>query len=167
MENNLITSIEETTSQLMQAIDSFSQKQFNLVPFEGSWTGGQVAEHLLKSESGIQQVLAGNTQPTNRLPNKFAAEIEKTFLDFKTKMQSPPDIIPSDEPKEKQALLIALQANRTEIKRQATHIDLTKTFTDFPLPNMGALTGIEWLTFLISHSKRHIHQLVNINKKLN
>lgn len=163
---NLIKMMDETTSELLQTIDSFTQEQINIVPFEGSWTAGQVAEHLLKSESGIPVLLLGNKMITNRPADENTGMIEDMFLDFTTKMKSPPDILPSNEPKEKEAFYNALKANRAEIKCLCNTVDLTQTLADFLLPNMGALTGIEWVTFLVCHSKRHIHQLKNIRQKL-
>lgn len=166
MENNIIKEIDETTAELLKTVDSFTQEEFDKVPFEGSWTAAQVAEHVLKSESGIPVTWLGNAEPTKRKPDENVGIIKSTFLDFTTKLKSPDFILPSQNPPAKQVLYDSLKANRAEVKRLASTLDLTQTFTDFSMPQMGHLTGIEYATFLICHSKRHIHQLKNIKEKL-
>jgi hypothetical protein len=166
MKNTLLQSMEQTTQALLQTIDSFTQNEFNIVPFEGSWTAAQVAEHLLKSESGLRSLFLGNTAPSNRPVDKNVKMLQDLFLDFSTKLQSPPPILPSADVKDKDLLYKALATNRAELTRLANTIDLTQTFTDYSFPTVGQLTGIEWLTFVVCHSKRHIHQLNNIKKHL-
>lgn len=166
MTNDLLTQFQETTVDLLQTVSLFTQEQFNTIPFEESWTAAQVAEHLFKAESGLPKVLQGNTGPTARPVDQNVAMIKQIFLDFTHKMKSPAFIIPSPAEviQDKEALYTGLKANRMELERLFSIVDLSLTYTDFPLPNLGELTGVEWLVFLTSHSIRHIHQLKNIHK---
>ena len=41
----MIAEIKQTAADLLQALEAFNEHSFNQVPFEGSWTAGQVAEH--------------------------------------------------------------------------------------------------------------------------
>jgi len=166
MKEKLITGLEETTKDLLETLASFNQEDFNKVPFEGSWTAGQVAEHLFKSESNIPRVLKGNAEETKRDPFEKVAIIESIFLDYTKKLRSPEFILPSNEVKDKTYFIKAFEGTRTELKHFIETADLTRTFIDFPFPQLGTFTGWEWICFAVSHSKRHIRQMKIIAEKL-
>lgn len=162
MNTDIIAAIDQTTDDLLQTIRLFTPEQFNKTPFEGSWTGGQVAEHLLKSESGLPHVWGSRGASVERPVDAKVDTIRGIFLDFSTRMKSPDFILPSAGPHIQEDLYNALEANRAEIKRLAGITDLSLAYPDFPFPQMGELTGIEWAEFLVSHSTRHIRQMKNI-----
>jgi hypothetical protein len=165
---DLIAELEATTKELLDTLSLFTQEQFNSIPFEGSWTAGQVAEHLFKSKARVPKLLSGNSRPTTeRQPDEKTAAVKAIFLDFSTKLKSPDFIVPSNERKEKQALLSALQSNSEEIRRVVHTADLSRTITDYPFPQLGEFTGWEWICFMVCHSKRHIRQLKNIYRAIN
>jgi hypothetical protein len=166
MKEQLITELSETTQDLLLTLSMFSQEEFNTVPFEGSWTAGQVAEHLFKSESNIPRVIRGSSKETTRNPFEKTGIIQAVFLDFSKKLQSPEFILPSNEPKNKEHSIKGFEAVRKELQTLMETTDLTKTFTDFPFPQMGELTGWEWICFAVCHSERHIRQMKNIAEKL-
>ena len=166
MKEKISTGFEETTKDLLATLCSFTQEEFNTIPFEGSWTPGQVAEHLYKSESNIVRALKGNSEKTERDPYEHTAIIEKIFLNYTTKLKSPEFIIPSDKPKNQNLLVNDLDTNRKELKKLMDTLDFDKTFTNFSFPQLGHLTGWECLCFIVCHSKRHIHQMKNIAEKL-
>ena len=166
MEKAILVAIDETTNDLLQAIAAFEPEQFNRIPFEGSWTAAQVAEHVYKSESGLPTILKSKSVITERAPDEKAPIIRSIFLDFITKLKSPDFILPSNEPQEKEILYNAIKNNREEIARLAASADLTKIFSDFPFPTLGELTGLEWITFIVCHSKRHTFQVKNIYEQV-
>ncbi len=86
--------LTSTTDKLLQTISSFPEEKFNTVPFEGSWTAAQVSDHILKSVSGIQEMLYTTTKPTARQPDEKVGAIKAMFLDFTTKMKSPDFVLP-------------------------------------------------------------------------
>jgi len=158
----VLTYLESTTKELKESLSSFNEEQINISPAEESWTAGQVAEHVLKSESGLSRILTGKTGPTNRRPDEKNDLIESIFLDFSTKMKSPDFIIPSDGPHNKELLIQNMSNNRKNLIGLVRDLDLSPTCYDFALPGMGEFTRLEWLCFIISHSTRHIRQLKNI-----
>ena len=164
---NFITEFDEATNDLLNTIASFSQEEFNAIPFEGSWTAAQVTEHLLKSETPMPSLFKSNSRPTiERAPDEKVATIKSIFLDFNSKLQSPEFILPSNEVKEKEALFTTLKTTKADIRSVIETVDLSRTFTDFPFPQLGEFTGWEWICFLTSHSKRHTHQMKNIKAAL-
>jgi hypothetical protein len=166
MEKQIRSGLDETTNELLATISLFTPGEFNEVPFEGSWTGGQVAEHLFKSEARLPKVLGSPSKPAERDPFEKTGILASVFLDFNTKLNSPEFILPSTEEKKKEFFLDGFAKNREEIKKVINAIDLSKTITDIPFPQMGELTGWEWLFFLNAHTKRHTRQMKNIFQKL-
>lgn len=166
MKEQLITGFNETTRDLLATLSLFNQNEFNKIPFEGSWTAGQTAEHLYKSDSSIPNVLKSNSKATERNPFEKTAVIEMIFFDFSKKLQSPEFILPSAEPKNKEDFIKGFERTRKELKDLIETLDLRRTFTDFPFPQLGEFTGWEWICFAVSHSKRHIRQMKNIAEKL-
>ncbi len=166
MKTDLLNEIDQSTAGLLNAIELFTTEQFNRIPFEGSWTAGQVAEHVYKSEAGIPKIWRGSSIATERDPDEKSAVLKSIFLDFSKKLTPPDFILPTDEPKEVEALYNAIKAKRQEIRKLAEEADLTRTFTGASFPQLGELTGLEWATFMISHSKRHTFQITNIFNKI-
>jgi len=166
MKEKLITEFEETTKDLFETLSSFTHEEFNKIPFEGSWTAGQVAEHLFKSESNIPRVLNGNSKETERDPFEKTGIIQKVFLDYTIKMKSPESILPSDDPKDKNFFIKGFEGTRKELQNLIETKDLYRTFTDFPFPQLGEFTGWEWICFAVCHSRRHIRQMKIISEKL-
>src|SRR5688500_18384836 len=76
------------------AFDRFTAEQINVVPFEGSWTPAQVAEHIIKATSGLPD---NKTAPADRSADAKVAEIESVFLNFDIKMKSPEFVLPGNK----------------------------------------------------------------------
>jgi hypothetical protein len=166
MKNDLLEEVKRTKEQLLETLALFDDKDINTIPFEGSWTGGQVAEHVLKSLSGALTNVTGAVKPTERAPDVHVKELRNIFLDMNIKMKSPEAIIPSDELKNKEALAAKLSEKLDGLKSVAANDDLTQTCTLFEMYKMGALTRLEWISFSMYHTQRHTNQLKNIIEHL-
>ncbi len=170
MKNNyrheILSGLAETSSDLFKTLNLFAQDQFNKIPFEDSWTAAQVADHILKSETGVPIVLKGKSKKALREPDEKVEEIKSIFLNYDLKMKSPDSVLPSNEKQDNEDISARLKANREEIVKLAGSLNLEDVFYDFEFPTIGELTGIEWLTFIICHTKRHTHQMKNIADKL-
>jgi hypothetical protein len=167
MQQKVYDDFIKTTNKLIQLISSLSQDKLNQVPFEGSWTAGQVGDHLRRSY-GIAEILNGKTITTERPVNEKIKGIKELFLNFDIKMDSPEFIIPSNDVIDKERLIKGLKNKIEQVKTVINNNDdLTRTCLDFELPGSGALTQIEWIQFMTIHTQRHIHQLKNIISKLN
>lgn len=162
----LIAALNQNTGALLKLIAAFDDARFNEVPFAGSWTAGQVADHLLQSESGIPETLEGSTRITERKADEMVPVIASIFLDFSTKMKSPDFILPSDGHHDPKAYYEKFRHSRSQLGVLIEALDLTVTCTSFPFPQLGELTRYEWLNFGLCHAKRHTHQMENIYSKL-
>ncbi|NII26587.1 DinB family protein [Pseudoflavitalea sp. X16] len=165
--NKLLRELDLTARGLLETVAAFSQGQFNKIPFAGSWTAGQVSEHLLKSIAGIPELMLGNTRTTTeRKGDEKVQAIESIFLDYDIKMKSPDFTLPSGGPHDRNELLNGLRTALDALAEKARTTDLTATCTDFPFPRIGELTRWEWICFAICHSKRHTLQLKNIYRPI-
>jgi hypothetical protein len=166
LKEQLTSEFEETTKELFEALSLFSDEDFNKIPFEGSWTAGQVAEHLFKSESNIPRVLSASSKETEGDPFEKTGIIRTVFLDYTIKLQSPEFILPSANKKQTATFIEGFEETRKELKTMIGTLDLNKTFTSFSFPQIGNWTGWELICFVVCHSKRHIRQMKMIAEKI-
>lgn len=162
MNSSLIIEIDRTTLPLLEAISVFEQKDFNRTPFNGAWSAAQVAEHLVKVESGVSALLSGRTAEVSRDPEAFVPLIRKIFLDFDQKYKSPEEMLPSGKIQHRDKLYQSILSNRERITDLVSAADLNRICELYPFPGAGYYTGKEWICFLNCHSVRHIRQLNNI-----
>jgi DinB superfamily len=168
MNTALVTSVKQTMDELQKLFSSFTQQQVDIVPFEGSWTAGQVAEHIIKSIGNLPAFFNSNTVTTNDRPfDGNVATLQHIFLDFSTKMQSPPFILPEATQHDKETILESFSNLKSQMITAAETLDLTLTCKSFEMPGIGYLTRFEWLHFFMVHTKRHTHQLGKIFAALN
>ena len=159
--------IIKTLSDLASSVEIFDEDKLNKVPFEGSWTGAQVIQHLILSNGGFADVMDGPVKKTDRPVDQMVDEIKKSFLNFNIKMKSPEFIIPEFRDYQKDNLLQSLESIKKKIISLIDEKDLTQTCTSFELPVLGYLTRWESLHFILYHTQRHVFQLQNIFLKLN
>lgn len=165
MVKEISNELQSTTDELVRLLSSFSKEQFNKVPFEGSWTAGQLAEHMHKSY-GVAELLYGPVKETKRDPAEKVKQIKEIFLNFDTKMKSPDFIVPENKAYDKSTLLNSLHESIEKIKHGTATLNLDETCTAFALPGLGEMTRTEWIYFVIYHTQRHVHQLKNIAEKI-
>lgn len=152
--------VRETGTAIIEELEQFSEQQLNTIPFEGSWTAGQVGEHLLKS-GGAVEVVFGRAIATERAPDEKIPMLS-IFLDLSIKMQSPDFILPSDGFHPKQQLIDGMQECWAGVRKAVDTLDLAETCLDFEMPMIGVLTRFEWISFYVFHTQRHLHQLKKI-----
>jgi hypothetical protein len=153
--------ISATFSELNDTLSVFSDAQLDQVPFEGSWTPGEVAEHIIKSLSGIKFFLEGPVKEPGRAPAEKIKALEDLFLNFEIKMKSPDFILPQAKQHDKEEQLRVLN----ELEQQmldGAKLDLSLLCEAGEFPTFGYLTRLEWIHFFLAHTQRHTHQLKNI-----
>jgi hypothetical protein len=159
----LIEAIERTNNDVVKILSAFSQQQLNVVPFAGSWTAAQVADHIYKFQSGIPQLMNGETRATKRKPDEHEPALKAMFLDFTIKMQAPEFVVPTNEPQQKEVLIDKINNTTKAITETMQALDLSETCLAYSLPGgFGELTRMEWGYFILYHTQRHLRQLGNI-----
>lgn len=163
MKTALQRDIVETFKKLNETLSSFSDEEINTVPFKGSWTPGQVVQHIILGNSGYPELFAGNTKPTIRKYDEHVKELEGIFLNFNTKMDAPDFLKPEAKNYNKNALTLSLLKIESDLLNAAENNDLTLTCLDFQVPGFENFTIYEWINFALVYSQRHTHQLQKIS----
>lgn len=159
----LAEEMQQAADEFMATLSRFSNEQLNTVPFAGSWTAGQVADHIRKATDGLPDA---NTKAADRDPSLYVETLTSLFLDFKAKYESPEFVRPDIGPFQTRALLRELVRIKNENAAIALTRDLTHLCLDFEMPGLGHLTRYEWLKFMVAHIQRHSYQLKNIAEKI-
>ena len=162
MENNirtaLISELRQTFDHLVQTINKFDEDSLNRVPFAGSWTAGQVGEHLVIATAGIPD---SKTTNTDRSFDEQVPATKAMFFDLNQKFEAM-DILQPKQTKHDKATLIAQIRTNEALCEEAASKDLEALCLDMELPVFGFLTRFEWVKFVIYHTQRHIMQIEKI-----
>ena len=162
MKSLIFSEIDHTLTELSNCLAAIDQQDLNTVPFEDSWTAGQLVQHLNMSNNGFVELLHGPANDTQRDPGRMVEKIKNGFLDFSTKMKSPEFIVPPEVSYDKTKLMVTLKGIQNKLLDGIGTLDLTKTCQGFELPVFGALTRLEAVNFVLYHTQRHIHQFNKI-----
>ena len=157
---NLKEEVRKTGAAIVESLNRFSEEGLNEVPYEGSWTAGQVGEHLIKS-GGVADVVFGQAGETQRAPDE-KLPVLRMFLDFSIKMKTPDFIVPSDGYHDKREIVEQLRKVWDRFGEAVETLDMNETCLDFEMPMVGRLTRLEWISFQVYHTKRHLWQLQKI-----
>jgi hypothetical protein len=160
------TKFDAAFTELLNLLSSFDREQFNIKPGEEKWSAGQVAGHLIKANSGFTKLLKGADAVTERKPDGKIAQIEADFSNFERKMTAPDFLMPDEKIYERENSIDSFERIKSEIDDAVHTEDLTKTRTAFEFPADGFLTGLETLSFVKAHIKRHNFQLKRIRERI-
>lgn len=167
MENQLIPQLESALDTTISLLTSISDKDFNTVPFAGSWTAAQVGRHLYKSQKGTDGMLQNPMPQPDRNPAQRIPEYKNILMDFEHKMNAPGFLVPEDNEFNKAQLINSLKEVKEEILPVIGTVNLNETA---PQPDDSPLNGstkLEIVHFLLYHTLRHNHQIEKIREALN
>ena len=159
VKHDLAAKLMSAYNEFIKTLGKFSEGQINKSPFEGSWTPGQVASHIIKATKAIPDK---NAVDTDRQYDEKVSQIESVFLNLDTKMKSPDYVYPDSGPFIKEELLQQLESIRDKYQQRIAERDISQLCEGFQLPPMGTMTRYEWFWFNLTHVKRHLHQLRNM-----
>lgn len=165
MEKKFFNDLKKTTNELLDLVSSASEKALNEIPFEGSWSAAQIAEHLLKSY-GIVELLKNPQAKTERIADEKVELLKSVFLNFNQKAKSAAAILPSDNFINKENLLRSLKKRIAEIEEVIQTKDLSETCKSVSPPVFETMTKLEWLHLILYHTQRHNRQIKNIFQHL-
>lgn len=158
-----LTTFNATGKRLIAVLSDFTEQEWNTIPFEGSWTPAQVADHIRQSMEGALEAAQDADKTVDREQNEKVPEIQQLFLDFTIKMEAPEFVLPADQPMEKAAMIAAIEQSWNALIKLKETKDLSLVYTAFEFPGFGELTAFEWLAFCEFHTQRHTRQLENIS----
>lgn len=155
----VLTTIDETVARLSGLMSPIGEEEINSVPYENSWTAGELLSHITKSLSGIAEAMTIPGKPAKRNPGEKVADFKKTFLDFSIQMTSPDFIIPDRKNYDKISALDELIMAAERLKENTNKAAMADVVENLP---MGEVTKLELLHFALYHTQRHLHQMHKI-----
>jgi hypothetical protein len=167
MQEELINEIGTFHQDLNRTLSRFSDETLNTVPFEESWTAGQVTEHIIKSQLYIiAQLSEGPVSTADRLYDQEVNTMQEIFRDKESKAKTDESIAPGPPTHDLKKLLETLQKQ----KEQQIKIIKTRKLEEFismlEFPGIGHLSRYEWMHMMKEHGQRHRRQIDNIYTKL-
>jgi len=151
--------IDEANKEFVQLTSSLNSQQVNRVPFKDSWTAAQLVVHVTKSNTSIVKALNAESKIVERKPDERLQQLEKMFLDFSVKLNSPAFILPTENTYSKETTVADLEKSVEELKQAGNKTNLSEAVKH---PAFGEITKLELLHFVKYHMQRHLHQLKKI-----
>ncbi len=155
--------IQTVFDAVIATLGAVAESSVDEVPFEGSWTIGQVAEHIIICSRGIPD---SKYQHAERAYDEQVAELRNLFSDRSQKSKAAPEVYPKETSHSLPELIAQLRRNKEKLLQIANGKNLTALCLDMAFPFMGYLTRYEWLIFVCVHTQRHLHQITDIQGHL-
>ena len=165
MKPEIINELETALNKTTELLSGFDDNQINHSHSKDNWSAAQVGQHLLKSTTGMDELLYAPSKPADRKPDEGAQKLKELFLNFEIKMKSPDFIVPEDKDYNKSELINALEDTNKKMLEAIKDTDLTEIA---PLPEGHPLKGstkLEIIHFVTYHTMRHNHQIQNIQRQ--
>ncbi len=160
---NLINNITKTFDGLVNTLFKANDTDLNKIPFENSWSIGQVAEHIILCGNGIPD---SKTEISTRQKDEKVPVLKDIFLNMDEKSKADPALTPHGVTHKQEDLVNQIKAVKEKLCLIAEEKDLNDICLDMEFPTLGLLTRYEWLSFICFHTQRHTRQIENIIKHL-
>ncbi|NNE67467.1 MAG: DinB family protein [Pyrinomonadaceae bacterium] len=151
----------------VKTIGDLTPQQLAFRPHEKSWTVGQVAEHLLITESALRGMIDDGVlkTPLNKDPGVFRfadGAITLAVTNRAQKFQAPPVVQPKAKVTTAEGLVNGFKEARAKNVEylKTTEVDLRNHFAQSPL--FGTIDAYQWFLFLNGHTERHLAQIDEI-----
>ncbi len=164
---NLIEHYQQNLEEFIASFIDMPANHFNQKPEEGSWSVGQVVEHIFRSELASTRILNGKTKTPDEHSDEKAEYIRRQFTDRKKKFTAFGPIVPSEDPKDPQELAEKIRQNRKKQIQLLETADLNEICLNFEHPLFGLMSRKEWMVFNSTHANRHKAQISDIRSQLN
>ncbi|HJN46765.1 MAG: DinB family protein [Vicinamibacterales bacterium] len=160
--------LRQTRDDLLAAVESVTDAQWNYRPATDRWSIGLIAEHLgLVERRLFGQVELALQQEVN--PGWEAATAGKDVLidsmlrDRGTSRDAPELVVPTGTVGRDESLRIFQERRARSLAFAETTADTLKQHTlDHHRPVYGTLNAHQWLLYIPLHTQRHIQQIEEI-----
>jgi hypothetical protein len=159
----LLGAVTNAGAAMRNQIALLDEALLNTVPFEGSWSAGELVSHVSKATAGLARALGAEGTPADRAPDERIAGLKQAMADFETKMKSPEFILPDAGPFQKERSMAELDAAFAAVHAAGSDAGLNELVSGLP---MGPVTKLELIHFVLYHTERHNQQLQRIVGKV-
>lgn len=151
--------LDGALSSLYDLFAAIPDETVNTAPFAGSWTPGQLAHHVVLTNSGFLRILNGPVQDTDRPVDAGVESLRTVLLDRDSKREAPEVAQPPAIDYDKARLLATFQKTQAALLEAVDTLDPEPTCTTFKVPVLGHPTRWEAFHFVLYHTQRHLMQL--------
>lgn len=160
--NNIISELDSSTKSITDQVTGLSNEKFNFKKEKKDWSIGDCMEHLVITEQSAKKILLGPVKYYYREYDAKVNVVKKAFSDDTKKFIASIEILPGDSSKIPDKLIADFVNNREDIKKVIEKEDLTPLCDAFRHRLFGHFTRLEWIYFVIYHSRRHARQIERI-----
>lgn len=154
--------MKEVRGELLNEVESVSEEKFHQKPEDGSWSVGQLVDHLQKIENVLTETFK------QIAPSAEDRKAEEKNLEIVTdrsyKKAAPESVAPGEEPINREEVLMALTEARRDLMAYVDMLDFDLSAKSLKHPVMGELSVKQWVEFIGYHEERHLDQLREIKR---
>jgi uncharacterized damage-inducible protein DinB len=166
---NLQEKLKINTFDLFNALNLLTQTQATFKPAESVWSILECLEHIfLVNQSITKNVTSSSTE--NHLNDKtelFGEEKLHHILVNKRdalKVPAPPTVLPNAQFSTIEEAKKSIQEIIDQLILHISSTNISEETQTIKHPRLGEMTKVDWIHFLISHTKRHILQIEELKK---
>jgi len=160
--------LDESEKEYLDAISNLTEAQWTYKPSPFKWSVGQVAEHIMLTESALfsflERALASNPDPDWESKTAKKDEfLERVLPSRARKAQAPREIQPTGK-LSRDEVIKRYKAVRARTREFAEHTDLPlKSYeAQHPFPAFNILNAYDWLLYIPLHNIRHNQQIAEV-----
>jgi len=157
--------LADTRIGLTQAVQGLSDAQWMFKPGPDRWSVAEVVEHLaVLEELFVKKVCPQIVQSPAGKPGMDVKKLDAIIMakvpDRSTKLQAPPEIVPTGRWSPRESLQRFLDDRQETVNFLNTASDLRGHVLSHPA--LGPLDGYEWVLAVAAHTERHTKQILEV-----
>jgi len=164
----VMTLLLDSQREFIAAVEMLSDAQWNYKPAPDRWSVGELAEHILLSESllfwAMEQALAAPQNPewASRTAGKTEF-LERVLTSRERRAQAPDQIRPQGQMTRAEIINRYQKARAQTLKfTEQTALPLKAHTFDHPFPVFSTLNAHQWLIYIPLHNLRHNQQITEV-----
>jgi uncharacterized damage-inducible protein DinB len=164
----VVTRLLDSQREFLAAVEMLSDAQWNYKPAPARWSVGELAEHILLSESllfwAMEQALAAPQNPEWASQTAGKTEfLERVLISRERRAQAPDRIRPQGQ-MARAEIISRYQAARARTLKftEQTALPLKAHTFDHSFPVFGTLNAYQWLIYIPLHNLRHNQQIAEV-----
>jgi len=165
MTTGLELELRSSMSGFLDELEKFNPATYNQKPASDAWSAAEVAAHIYIIERNGHKIMEAPAVETEREPDKKVALLQAALEDMNTKRVAPDTVRPEGKANANlHEAILNLRSQREELIQKIREIDMHLLCEVYPHPSLGRLTRLEWIHFIIHHTRRHTKQLAAIHQ---
>jgi uncharacterized damage-inducible protein DinB len=161
-----MSELHATRKQFIDSLDGLTEAQWKFKPAPDRWSIAETADHILKTEDLLMQLIQGKILKSDAAPGQKSEVADELVLkkieDRSQKAQAPESLQPAGALPDREALIAQFKQKRdgTIAYVEKTQDPLRAHF--FRHPAVGTVDAYQWLLILAAHTNRHVQQIEEV-----